>query len=285
MVESKKFKARISMKMQGKAQGSDMIPILTIAGSDCSGGAGIQADLKTFSAHHLFGMSVIVSVVAENTQRVISVHNVPSNIVDEQILAVFEDIPPEATKIGMLGSSELILCVAKNLAAFKPKNIVIDPVMFAKNGFALMPLELCELFKNSMLSFADVLTPNIPEAEFLCGYKIENEDMMIRAAKDLCSLGAKSVLLKGGHRSDSADDVFFDGDSIHILRGNRIETKNTHGTGCTLSSAIASNLALGLNKLDSVKKAKEYVSGAIFYSLNLGKGFGPTNHFYMLKGD
>ncbi|MBZ7961310.1 bifunctional hydroxymethylpyrimidine kinase/phosphomethylpyrimidine kinase [Campylobacter molothri] len=263
-----------------RAKGSNLIPVLTIAGSDCSGGAGIQADLKTFSAHELFGMSVILSVVAENTARVISVHDIPTSSVDEQMLAVFEDIVPKATKIGMIGSCELMSCVAKNLELYKPQNLVIDPVMFAKNGYALMPEENCDFFKKTIVAFADLLTPNIPEAEFLCGFKIKNEEEMIKAAKYLCTLGAKAVLLKGGHSENNANDILFDGKEIHILKGERIETKNTHGTGCTLSSAIASNLAKGYDLLQAVSKAKEYVKNAIYYSLNLGKGYGPTNHFY-----
>ncbi|MBM0637174.1 bifunctional hydroxymethylpyrimidine kinase/phosphomethylpyrimidine kinase [Campylobacter sp. VicNov18] len=262
-----------------KAKGSDLIPILTIAGSDCSGGAGIQADLKTFSAHRLFGMSVILSVVAENTARVISVHEMPVKSVDDQMLAVFEDIVPKATKIGMIGSCDLITCIAYNLEKFKPQNVVIDPVMFAKNGYALMPEENCGFFKKNIIKFADVLTPNIPEAEFLCEFKISNEEEMIKAAKHLCSLGAKAVLLKGGHSKDNANDVLFDGCNIHILKAERIKTKNTHGTGCTLSSAIASNLAKGKDLLNAVSEAKKYVNNAIYYSLNLGKGYGPINHF------
>ncbi|EAK2014988.1 bifunctional hydroxymethylpyrimidine kinase/phosphomethylpyrimidine kinase [Campylobacter coli] len=263
-----------------KAKGSDLIPVLSIAGSDCSGGAGIQADLKTFSAYNLFGMSVVLSVVAENTARVISVHDIPVQSVDEQMLAVFEDIVPKATKIGMIGTCELMEYVARNLEKFKPQNVVIDPVMFAKNGFALMPQENCDFFKKTIVKFADILTPNIPEAEFLCDFKIKNEEDMIKAAKYLCTQGAKAVLLKGGHSEENANDILFDGNEIFILKGERIETKNTHGTGCTLSSAIASNLALGKDLFDAVSEAKEYVRNAIYYSLNLGKGCGPTNHFF-----
>lgn len=301
-------------------------PILTIAGSDCSGGAGLQADLKTFSAHGLFGMSVVLSVVAENTTRVISSVDVPRKFIDEQFEAIFEDIPPKAVKIGMLGSREIIECVRDNLQRYVPKNCVIDPVMFAKNGFALMPKEICEFYKQTMLSFADVLTPNIPEAQALCGFGIHNLSDMKRAAFVLHKMGAKSVLLKGGHFAEGcinskdsgelkntdneevnaiatqsitldlescgtqtstqanlharSDDVFFNGNKFFILPCERIETKNTHGTGCTLSSAIASNLALGKTTLDSIKQAKEYVFSAILHSLSLGKGNGPTNHFH-----
>ncbi|CAM4183656.1 bifunctional hydroxymethylpyrimidine kinase/phosphomethylpyrimidine kinase [Campylobacter armoricus] len=256
------------------------IPILTIAGSDCSGGAGIQADLKTFSAHNLFGMSVVLSVVAENTARVISCFDVPTKIIDEQMLAVYEDIEPAAVKIGMLGSKEIIACVKENLLKFNAKNVVIDPVMFAKNGYALMPLENCQFFKDEILSLADVLTPNIPEAEFLCGFKILNEDDMKKAAIKLYEEGAKSVLIKGGHSKDNTNDIFYDGKEFSIFKAEKIDTKNTHGTGCTLSSAIASNLALGKEKHKAIKLAKDYVYGAILNSLALGKGCGPTNHFY-----
>lgn len=319
------------------------IPILTIAGSDCSGGAGLQADLKTFSAHGLFGMSVVLSVVAENTARVISSVDMPRKYIDEQFEAIFEDIPPSAVKIGMLGSKEIIECVKENLQKYAPKNCVIDPVMFAKNGFALMPKEICEFYRQTMLSFASVLTPNIPEAQHLCGFNIQNIADMKRAAFVLHKMGAKSVLLKGGHfaegyaresgthqsgnnaeidaitthmltldlesmgrdskniesseaqihtthassthenitdKSPRSDDVFFNGSEFFILPCERIETKNTHGTGCTLSSAIASNLALGKSTLDSIKQAKEYVFSAILHSLALGKGNGPTNHFH-----
>ena len=263
-----------------KAIGSDLVPVLTIAGSDCSGGAGVQADLKTFSAYKLFGMSVIVSVVAENTARVISCFDVPPTNVDEQMLAVFEDIPPKAVKIGMLPSKALMSCVAENLARFKPQNVVIDPVMFAKNGYPLMPAENAEFFAETMLKFADILTPNIPEAEFLCGFKIKNEQDMQKAAIALCEKGAKAVLLKGGHREDNANDVFFDGSTLQTLKSERIDTKNTHGTGCTLSSAIAANLALGKDKIATIQAAKDFVFNAILYSLSLGKGCGPTNHFF-----
>lgn len=262
---------------------SNLTPILTIAGSDCSGGAGIQADLKTFSAHKLFGMSVIVSVVAENTARVISCFDVPTQSVDEQMLAVFEDIPPKAVKIGMLPSPALMQCIAANLKHFKPQNVVIDPVMFAKNGFALMPPQNCEFFAKTMLQFADILTPNIPEAEFLCGFKIKNFEDMQKAAKTLYDKGAKAVLIKGGHlefMQGGADDVFYDGKDFCLYKGERVKSKNTHGTGCTLSSAIASNLALGKDKKTAIKSAKEYIFKAILYAPSLGKGYGPINHFF-----
>ena len=267
------------------AQTTKLIPILSVAGSDCSGGSGVQADLKTFSAHNLFGMSVILSIVAENTVRVISSFDVPTKSIDEQFEAVFEDIPPQAIKIGMLGSSEIIQCVAQNLKTYKPNNIVIDPVMFAKNGFPLMPESTRAEFKSSMLTFADILTPNLPEASELCGFAISTIDDMKKAALTLHQMGAKSILIKGGHKEGNADDVFYDGKEFHIFSAPKVATKNTHGTGCTLSSAIASNLALGKSYKQSIKLAKEYVFGAILHSLNLGNGNGPTNHFYRFYGD
>ncbi|RDU71590.1 bifunctional hydroxymethylpyrimidine kinase/phosphomethylpyrimidine kinase [Helicobacter aurati] len=260
-------------------QTQSIIPVLTLAGSDCSGGAGIQADLKTFNAHKLFGMSVILSVVAENTSRVISSYDVPTQSISEQMEAIFEDIPPYATKIGMLGSNAIIDCVAENLAFYKPQNVVVDPVMFAKNGFPLMPKDCRIAFKRRILQLSDVLTPNIPEAQELCGFTINDKEDMQKAALCLYEMGAKAVLLKGGHSQANADDVFYNG-TFHILESPKIATKNTHGTGCTLSSAIAANLALGCDTLYAVKKAKEYVFHAILYSLQLGKGNGPTNHFF-----
>ncbi len=263
--------------MQPQTQSA--IPVLSIAGSDCSGGAGIQADLKTFAAHKCFGMSVILSVVAENTARVISSYDVPPQCVSEQIQAVFEDIPPQATKIGMLGSNAIIECVAENLRFYKPQNVVIDPVMFAKNGFPLMPKDCRVAFKEQILQYSNVLTPNIPEAQELCGFEIAHINDMKRAAQRLYDMGAKAVLLKGGHSTNNADDVFYNG-AFHILESPKIATSNTHGTGCTLSSAIAANLALGLDTLQAIKKAKDYVFYAILYSLKLGKGNGPTNHLF-----
>ncbi|CUU40132.1 Hydroxymethylpyrimidine phosphate kinase ThiD [Helicobacter typhlonius] len=260
-------------------QMQNAIPILTIAGSDCSGGAGIQADLKTFSAHKLFGMSVVLSVVAENTARVISSYDIPIQAIDEQFEAVFEDIPPNATKIGMLGSNAIIDCIEQNLLFYKPQNVVIDPVMFAKNGFPLMPKETRAYFKEKILKLCNVLTPNIPEAQELCGFDIHNVIDMKKAAQRLYDMGAKAVLLKGGHSEQNADDVFYNGE-FHILPSPKIDTKNTHGTGCTLSSAIACNLALGFDSLTAIQRAKEYIFNAILYSLNLGKGNGPTNHFF-----
>lgn len=255
---------------------------LTIAGSDCSGGAGIQADIKTISAHGVFAMSVIVSVVAENTSRVIEVGDVPTKIIKAQMDAVFEDIPVDAVKIGMLSTPECMSAVAEKLAQYKPYNVVIDPVMYAKNGCPLMNPDAVESFIAIILPFADLLTPNIPEAEAISGIKINNINDMENAARKIYELGAKNVLIKGGHSSGEPTDLLYDGKEFIKFSKERINTKNTHGTGCTLSSAIAANLALGAKLDESVAMAKEYVTEAIRHALELGKGNGPTNHFYRL---
>lgn len=255
---------------------------LTIAGSDSSGGAGIQADIKTMSAHGVYAMSVIVSVVAENTSRVIAVSDVTTDIIKAQIDAVFEDILVDAVKIGMLSTPECMRAVADKLVEYKPSNVVIDPVMYAKNGCPLMNIDAIESFISIILPFADLLTPNIPEAEAISGLKINNFNDMENAARMIHSMGAKNVLIKGGHSSGEPIDLLYDGNEFIKFGGERINTKNTHGTGCTLSSAIAANLALGAKLDESVAMAKEYVTDAIKHALELGKGNGPTNHFYRL---
>ncbi len=258
---------------------------LTIAGSDCSGGAGIQADLKTFSAHGLFGMSVVVSVVAENTATVTSVMDVSPKVIRDQMDCVFTDIPPDAVKIGMLSTEACMQAVADGLLAYKPSHVVIDPVMVAKNGSPLMQPESIAAFQQIILPLASLLTPNIPEAEVLLDRKIESEEDMRAAAQDLSAKTGGSVLIKGGHRVGDAVDILFDGKSLHCFQTERIDTKNTHGTGCTLSSAIASNLALGYDEAEAVRRAKAYVTTAIRHSLELGKGNGPTHHFYRLYNE
>lgn len=259
-----------------------MKKVLSIAGSDCSGGAGIQADLKTFAAHSVYGMSVIVSVVAENTARVIGSHDVPPEAIRQQIDAVFEDIPPDAVKIGMLSTPACMEAVAEGLRVYRPEHVVIDPVMVAKNGCPLMEPASVGAFARLILPFADVLTPNIPEAETLTGMSVRSVDDMERAAEKLCAMGAKNVIVKGGHSSGDAADVLYDGEKFYQFTARRIPTKNTHGTGCTFSSAIASNLALGYALPEAVERAKHYVTTAIEHSLNIGKGCGPTHHFYEL---
>lgn len=255
---------------------------LTIAGSDCSGGAGVQADLKTFSAHGVFGMSVIVSVVAENTSRVIDIEDVTPSMIEKQIDAVFEDIEVDAVKIGMLSTPQCMEAVATKLKEYKPKNVIIDPVMYAKNGCPLMDPNSIGALIEKIIPLADVLTPNIPEAECISGIKIHNLDDVHKAAEIIHRMGCKSVLIKGGHAIGDAEDTLYDGKNFSYYKTERINTKNTHGTGCTLSSSIASNLALGYSIEDSVRKAKDYVTTAIKHSLAIGKGCGPTHHFYDL---
>ena len=253
---------------------------LTIAGSDCSGGAGVQADLKTMSALGVFGMSVIVSVVAENTARVLSIEDISPKVIRDQIDAVFTDIPPDAVKVGMLSTPACMEAVASGLAAYKPRHIVIDPVMYAKNGAPLMQESAVEALKRTVLPLATVLTPNIPEAEAISGLKIESEADMRAAARRIQALGPKNVLVKGGHARGEARDVLLCGDAFSVYTAERVPTKNTHGTGCTLSSAIAAYLARGETLPEAVRLAKDYVTGAIRSALPLGHGCGPTHHFF-----
>ena len=262
-----------------------MKKVLSIAGSDCSGGAGIQADLKTFSAHGIFGMSVVVSVVAENTCRVIDIQDVTPDMIEKQIDAVFEDIEVNAVKVGMLSTPACMKAVAGKLRQYKPENVVIDPVMYAKNGSPLMAPNATGELIATVIPLAGILTPNIPEAEKITGMTIENAADMEDAARRIYSMGCKNVLVKGGHATGGVDvalDVLFDGEGFYRYEAPRVDTKNTHGTGCTYSSAIASNLALGLDIKSAVAAAKEYITTAIRHSLPIGKGHGPTNHFYDL---
>lgn len=257
-----------------------MKKVLTIAGSDCSGGAGIQADLKTMSAHGVFAMSVIVSVVAENTARVISIEDISPKVIADQMDAVFEDIVPDAVKVGMLSTPACMQAVAQKLRQYQPPHVVIDPVMYAKNGAPLMNPDAVGALIEHVLPLATVLTPNIPEAECIAKMKIESVEDMEQAARKIHQMGCQNVLVKGGHAVGDALDVLFDGQSFSHFETARIDTKNTHGTGCTLSSAIASNLALGHSVQQAVKLAKDYVTEGIRHSLAIGKGCGPLNHFH-----
>ena len=255
---------------------------LSIAGSDCSGGAGIQADLKAFAAHGVFGMSAVTSVVAENTFRVVSYQDVSPTLIAEQLDAIFEDIPPHATKIGMLSTRETMLIVAKKLRELSPKNVVIDPVMYAKNGAALMDPSSIDTLIAEIAPLADVITPNIPEAEQMTGLTITTLDDMKLAATRIHAMGARAVIVKGGHLTGDAVDLLFDGTTFTTYPAPRVDTKHTHGTGCTFSSAIAANLALGHPIAESVRRAKAYIHTAIIHAPKLGRGHGPTHHFYDL---
>lgn len=252
--------------------------VLTIAGSDCSGGAGIQADLKTFSAHGVFGMSVITAITVQNTVGVNAVQNVEAEIVKGQIDAIFSDIDVSAVKIGMVSQIEIIQTIAERMRFYQPKIIIVDPVMVSKSGYQLLEPLACEALQEELLPLADLITPNLPEVEVLLQRSIASKDEMIEAVKSLRQLDIKNILIKGGHLDDSADDLLYDGE-YHWLVGEKINTKNTHGTGCTLSSAITANMANGDDLYTAVKKAKLYVTEGIRHSLSIGKGHGPLHHF------
>jgi hydroxymethylpyrimidine/phosphomethylpyrimidine kinase len=255
--------------------------VLTIAGSDSSGGAGIQADLKTMSAIGVYGMSVITAVTAQNTVGVFDVLEIDKNMVSKQIQCIFEDIEVDAVKIGMVSNAEIINTIGESLIKYNAKNIVVDPVMVSKSGYFLLREEAVEELKN-LIAIADCATPNIPEAEVLTGMEIKNEEDMKKAAKIISNLGVKNVLVKGGHRCNDANDILYNKDKFITLEGERINTKNTHGTGCTLSSAIASYLAKGLNTEEALFLSKKYINEAIKNSFPIGKGVGPVGHFIEL---
>ncbi|MFQ9935456.1 MAG: bifunctional hydroxymethylpyrimidine kinase/phosphomethylpyrimidine kinase [Phascolarctobacterium faecium] len=252
--------------------------LLTIAGSDSSGGARIQADLKTFAAHGTFGMSVITAVTAQNTQGVTMVQDM--NWGDQaQIDAVFDDIRVDAVKIGMVSRPEIIKTIADRLRYYKPQIVVLDPVMISKSGYPLLAPEACATLVQELLPLATLVTPNLPEAEVISGMRVTMKEEMRPVAERILEFGAKAVLVKGGHLNGSADDLLFDGSTERWFMGDRIDTKNTHGTGCTLSSSLAANLAQGLSLTDAVAASKAYVTEAIEYSLPIGGGCGPTHHF------
>lgn len=258
---------------------------LTIAGSDPSGGAGIQADLKTFSACGCFGTTAIVAVVDENTVGVTGVHPIPVDFVTGQIKSVLDDIGTDAIKIGMLHSSELIMGIKNTLMQYDVKNIVLDPVMVATSGDKLLQDEAIHTLKNELIPFVRVITPNIPEAEILLGKKIESQRDLLMMIRELSVNHKVSVLLKAGHLTEEKlTDVFYNAETDEILEltSDRIYTKNTHGTGCTFSSAIAAFLAHGLSLNDAVREAKEYMKSAILVGseYEIGKGHGPVHHFF-----
>lgn len=258
---------------------------LTIAGSDSSGGAGIQADIKTMQANAVFGMSVITALTAQNTLGVNAIFEVSKEFVGKQIEAVFEDIRPDAVKIGMLANSEIIEIVADKLLKYKADNIVLDPVMISTSGSKLIADEAIAVLKEKLLPIANLITPNIPEAIELSQSTIENKEDMERVAKMLGERYNTAVLIKGGHNINDADDVLFYDGKIKWFYGQRVDNKNTHGTGCTLSSAIVSNLAKGYGMEKAIESAKRYISLALLDMLDLGKGRGPMNHGFSIKGD
>ena len=258
---------------------------LTIAGSDCSGGAGIQADLKTMTMNGVYAMSVITALTAQNTTGVRGIQESTPDFLKQQIDAVFEDIEPDAVKIGMVASSELIRIIAERLKYYHAKNIVVDPVMVATSGSSLMKNDAVRTLIEDLLPASTLVTPNIPEAQVLSGMMIANQEDMIAAAKKIGDSYHCSVLIKGGHSINDANDLLYANGDVTWFKGKRIENPNTHGTGCTLSSAIASNLAKGFTLAESVQRAIDYISGALAAMLDLGKGSGPMNHAFDLCGE
>ena len=269
---------------------------LSIAGSDSCGGAGIQADIKTMTMNGVYAMTAITALTAQNTTGVRAIQEATPAFLKEQLDAVFEDIFPDAVKIGMVSSSDLIRVIAERLRHYGAKNIVVDPVMVATSGSSLMKTDAVQTLIDELLPLSTVITPNIPEGEILSSEKIESKDDMeragvnaaletARAAKRIGDTYGCAVLLKGGHRVNDANDLLYAGGEMQWFEGKRIDNPNTHGTGCTLSSAIASNLAKGYSLSESVARAKEYISGALSAMLDLGKGAGPMQHNFDLRGE
>jgi hydroxymethylpyrimidine/phosphomethylpyrimidine kinase len=256
---------------------------LTIAGSDSSGGAGIQADIKTMTLNGVFAMSAITALTAQNTTGVQGIFEVSPEFLKKQIDSIFTDIRPDAVKIGMVSSSDLIEVIAERLQFYKAQKIVVDPVMVSTSGSKLISDDAVATLKTKLLPLATVLTPNIPEAETLSGQKISSPQEMITAAKMISETYSCAVLCKGGHRLNDANDLLYRNGEYQWFEGKRINNPNTHGTGCTLSSAIASNLAKGYDLNQSVSRAKNYLSGALSAMLDLGKGSGPMDHAFDLQ--
>ena len=257
---------------------------LTIAGSDSSGGAGIQADIKTMTANGVFAMSAVTALTAQNTTGVTGIMEVSPEFLKEQIDCIFTDIRPDAVKIGMVSSSGLITAIADKLEEYHAENIVVDPVMVATSGAKLISDDAVATLKERLLPIADVLTPNIPETEVLSGMEVKTEEDMVKAAKEISEQYHCAVLVKGGHQLNDANDLLYRNGECRWFYGKRIDNPNTHGTGCTLSSAIASNLAKGFSMDKSVERAKEYISGALGAMLDLGRGSGPMNHAFDITG-
>lgn len=258
---------------------------LTIAGSDCSGGAGIQADLKTMTMNGVYAMSVITALTAQNTTGVRGVQEVTPDFLVQQIDAVFEDIRPDAVKIGMVSSGDLIKVISERLSKYNAENIVLDTVMVATSGARLISEDAIDTLKEHLIPLATLITPNIPEAQVLADMTIQSEDDMLRAAEKIAKTYTCAVLLKGGHSINDSNDLLYRDGSYKWFKGKRIDNPNTHGTGCTLSSAIAANLAKGCDLDTSVQRAKDYISGALSYMLDLGEGAGPMNHAFNLTGE
>lgn len=257
---------------------------LTIAGSDSIGGAGIQADIKTMTMNGVYAMSAITALTAQNTMGVTDVMEVTPEFLRKQLSAVIEDIRPDAVKIGMVSSSELIIEIASAMKGYRINNIVVDPVMVATSGARLLNEDAIDVLLSDLFPMATVVTPNIPETEIITGMSIKTADDMMAAAKSIYDKYGCSVLVKGGHNINDANDLLYNGE-YHWFDGKRIDNPNTHGTGCTLSSAIASGLAKDMSLEEAIKSAKEYISGALAYGLDLGHGSGPMNHAFAITND
>lgn len=256
---------------------------LSIAGSDSSGGAGIQADIKTMTMNGVFAMSAVTALTAQNTTGVRAIQEASPEFLKQQIDAVFEDIFPDAVKIGMVSSAELIRVIADRLRYYKAKHIVVDPVMAATSGSSLIKTDAVKMLAEEIFPIAALITPNISEAQVLSGLSIETKEDMQKAAKQIGNTYDCAVLLKGGHSISDADDLLYQNDQAMWFHGKRIENPNTHGTGCTLSSAVAANLAKGFALTEAVGRAKDYISGALSAMLDLGQGSGPMNHAFCLS--
>jgi hydroxymethylpyrimidine/phosphomethylpyrimidine kinase len=261
---------------------SRIFKALTIAGSDSGGGAGIQADLKTFAAHGVYGTSAITAITAQNTKAVEKIFALPPEIVGRQIDAVTEDIGADAVKTGMLANAAIVEIVAERIGAHRLTNVVVDPVMVAKSGDLLLRKNAVAALKSRLLPLATVVTPNVPEAQELSGIELTRLENFKEAARRIVELGARSVVIKGGHRQGPAADLFFDGKTFREFTAARVRTRNTHGTGCTFAAAIAANLAQGKSVEESVASAKDYLTRAIEQSYSIGAGHAPVNHFYNL---
>jgi len=260
-----------------------MKKVLTIAGSDCSGGAGIQADIKTITAHKMYAMSAITALTAQNTTGVYGIMEAAPEFVGQQLDCIFEDIPPDSVKIGMVSNSRIIRVIVEKLKHYGAKNIVVDPVMVSTSGSKLLSDEAREALIGCLLPIGTIITPNIPEAEVLCGFSIHDENDMIKAARKISERFNGAILVKGGHLVNEAVDLLYENGAIHWFKSERINNPNTHGTGCTLSSAIACNLAAGHSLEESIRRAKDYLTGALRAMLDLGKGSGPLDHTYVIK--
>jgi hydroxymethylpyrimidine kinase/phosphomethylpyrimidine kinase len=256
---------------------------LTIAGSDSGGGAGIQADLKTFAVLGVHGTSAITAITAQNTTGVTGILELPTSLITEQIAAVVEDIGVQAAKTGMLSSAAIIATVADAVEHYKIRNLVVDPVMVAKGGAKLLRDDAVAALIDRLLPLAAVVTPNLPEAEALLGRRIETLDDRRRAARDLVAMGARSAVVKGGHAEHDVIDVFFDGSHMVELSAERIETSNTHGSGCVFSAAITAGIARGTDPLEAVRQAKTFITQAIANSIEIGHGHGPVNPWFALR--